>query len=107
MYLLLFVSFSTSAFYEPARRAITPSLVPRKALHLATTLDSFAWSLTGALGSSLGGLAASKIGTAACFWLDAVTYLVAAFCAFLLTVQPNSGRSRACCSWCRMHLTKT
>lgn len=50
MYALLFVNFSTSAFYEPARRAITPSLVPCKALHLATTLDTFAWSLTGAFG---------------------------------------------------------
>lgn len=46
--------------------------------------------------SSLGGLATSKIGTSACFWLDAVTYIVAAFCAFLLSVRltifqdPNS-----------------
>ena len=73
-----------AAFYDPARRALTPSLVPRSKLHLATTLDSFAWSLVGALGSSLGGLAASKVGVYACFGIDAVTYILAAGCAYKL-----------------------
>ena len=77
-----------TAFYDPARRALTPNLVPRHRLHLATTLDSFAWSLTGAVGSSLGGLAASKFGVQACFYIDAATYLFSAACAFRLRVAP-------------------
>lgn len=76
-----------TAFYDPARRALTPNLVPRHRLHLATTLDSFAWSLTGAIGSSLGGLAASKFGVQACFYIDAGTYLFSAACAFRLKVE--------------------
>ena len=34
-----------------------PLVVPADRLPLATTLDSFAWSLMGAVGASLGGLA--------------------------------------------------
>jgi hypothetical protein len=35
--------------------------------NLATTIDSFAWSITGAVGASLGGLLASKLGKPTCF----------------------------------------
>lgn len=91
LYLLLFVEFSMTAFYDPARRALTPNLVPRHRLHLATTLDSFAWSLTGAVGSSLGGLAASKFGVQACFYIDAATYLFSSACAFRLKVNTLCG----------------
>ena len=55
--MLLFLQFSANSFYDPARRALLPTVVPRDKLPLATTLDSFAWSLCGAFGASLGGLA--------------------------------------------------
>ena len=51
------------------------------------------WYLTtyaGAFGSSLGGLAASKIGTSACFYLDSLTYLLAALCAYRLKARAFS-----------------
>ncbi len=55
--MLLFLQCSASSFYDPARRALTPTIVSARDLPLATTLDSFAWSLVGALGASLGGIA--------------------------------------------------
>ncbi len=87
LYVLAFLQFSMSAFYEPAKRALTPLLVAPEDLHLATTLDSFAWSLMGAVGASFGGWFASRFGTAACFGLDACSYLVAALCAIQLKVR--------------------
>jgi hypothetical protein len=57
LYVLLFLQFSANSFYDPARRAITPMIVSKEKLPLATTLDSFAWSLVGAVGASLGGFA--------------------------------------------------
>ncbi len=51
------IVFGANAFYDPARRALVPRVVPAERLPLATTLDSFAWSLMGAIGASLGGLA--------------------------------------------------
>ncbi|CAL8462528.1 g2061 [Coccomyxa elongata] len=84
LYVLLFMQFSANSFYDPARRAITPTIVSSDKLPLATTLDSFAWSLVGAVGASLGGFAVSHVGPNICFVLDAVTYIIAAFCAFAL-----------------------
>ena len=55
--MLLFLQFSANSFYDPARRALLPAVVPVDKLPLATTLDSLAWSLCGAFGASLGGLA--------------------------------------------------
>ena len=57
LYVLLFLQFGANAFYDPARRALVPRVVPAERLPLATTLDSFAWSLMGAIGASLGGMA--------------------------------------------------
>ena len=91
LYVLAFLQFTMSAFYEPAKRALTPLLVAPEDLHLATTLDSFAWSLMGAVGASLGGWFASRFGTAACFGLDACSYLVAALCAVQLKVSMRTG----------------
>lgn len=45
MFALLAALFSASAFTDPARRALTPQLVPQHQLHLAATLDAFSWSL--------------------------------------------------------------
>ncbi|DBB14556.1 TPA: hypothetical protein ACH3X3_004830 [Trebouxia sp. C0006] len=86
MYVLLFLQFTSSTFYDPARRALEPKLVPKKQLHLATTLDTFAWSVTVAVGSSLGGAVVSKLGTTMCFVLDSCTFLCAALCVLLLQV---------------------
>lgn len=69
LYVLLALQFSAAAFYDPARTALVPVLVPASDLHLATTIDSFAWSVTGAVGASIGGVVASRLGKQACFLL--------------------------------------
>ena len=87
MYVLLFLQFASSTFYDPARRALEPLLVPKRQLHLATTLDTFAWSVTVAVGSSLGGAVVSKLGTTICFLLDSCTFVCAAVCVLILQVN--------------------
>ncbi|KAL3137427.1 hypothetical protein ABBQ32_006948 [Trebouxia sp. C0010 RCD-2024] len=86
MYVLIFLQFASSTFYDPARRALEPLLVPKRQLHLATTLDTFAWSVTVALGSSIGGAVVSKLGTTMCFVLDSCTFICAAICALILQI---------------------
>ena len=84
--LLLSLQYSASAFYDPARRAITPSLVDydEKALVLATTLDTVCWSTMTSVGASLGGVALSRLGARWCFFLDSLTYLAATAAALSL-----------------------
>ncbi len=51
LYVLVFLQFTVETFYEPARKAIVPMIVPKCDLALATTLDTFCWSITGAVGA--------------------------------------------------------
>ena len=39
LYVTLFLMFAMEAFYDPARRALTPTIVPSGELHLATSMD--------------------------------------------------------------------
>ena len=105
MYVLLFLQFASSTFYDPARRALEPMLVPKKQLHLATTLDTFAWSVTVALGSSLGGAVVSKLGTTMCFLLDSCTFVCAATCVLILQVKP--WQQMHYCSMCLLWTLQT
>ncbi len=68
------MQFSCVSFYEPARKALLPTLVPARQLHLATTIDSFAWSVTGAVGASIGGLV-SRLGQDLSYQLEHMSHL--------------------------------
>ena len=81
LYVLLIAQFAAIALQDPSRKAIVPVLVSPSQLHLASTLETFAWSLTGAFGASLGGTLASHLGNSMCFLIDAATYLIAAYFA--------------------------
>ena len=82
LFLLLTLQFTAIALQEPARKAIVPVLVPERHLHLATTLETFSWSLTGAIGGAVGGVITSKLGIVCCFLIDAGSYLLAAWFAY-------------------------
>lgn len=81
LFALLAAQFTAIALQDPARKAIVPVLVPPEQLHLAATLETFSWSLTGALGAAVGGWIASRLGNSTCFLIDAATYVAAAWFA--------------------------
>ena len=64
------------AFFEPARRAITPSVVAPEDLETAGALDAATWSAMLALGAALGGLTTAWLGWEAALVVDAATYVV-------------------------------
>ena len=72
------------AFFEPARRAITPSVVQPQDLEVAGVLDAATWSAMLALGAALGGLTTALLGWEAALLVDATTYVVSVL--FLLGV---------------------
>jgi MFS family permease len=75
-----------AAFFEPARSAIIPSLVPRPDLVTANTISSATWSAMLALGGAVGGVVAGTLGVQAAFLLDAASFLLSA--AVLATIRP-------------------
>ena len=93
MFALLFSQFTCGAFYDPARRALIPQVVPQDQLKMATTMDSWSWSISSAVGSSIGGFVASRLGSSAAYMLDAASYgaaMLFACCLLVCTVAAST-----------------
>ena len=72
--ILLFFTFlvgAASALIAPSWQAIVPSLIPRKDLQAAISLNSVGINISRAVGPALAGLIIGAIGLAAPFWLNA------------------------------------
>lgn len=79
LYLLTVLQLSVSAFFEPTRAALMPSIVHRRDLITANALDGTTWSAMLALGAALGGLATATLGISAAFVIDSLTFLLSAW----------------------------
>jgi predicted MFS family arabinose efflux permease len=73
------------ALYFPARQATVLEMVGRGELVSAVALNSIAFNLARILGPALGGVVIATFGVAACFWINAATYL--GVIAALLTIR--------------------
>ena len=99
---LLIISFlagAVEAFDQPARRALFPQLIERKDMMSAVALNSSIWPLTRTMSPAIAGLIIGIAGTAVCFTLAAVGFLIMAAVAFGLRVPPvtrtgNAGVSK-------------
>lgn len=80
IYALTLMQLSISAFFEPTRAALMPSLVKHEDLVTANALDGTTWSTMLAVGAALGGVVTAVFGLQAAFILDALTYLASAVC---------------------------
>ena len=63
------------ALYFPARQATVLEMVGRGELSSAVALNSTAFNLARIVGPAAGGLVIAAFGVAACFWLNAASYL--------------------------------
>jgi predicted MFS family arabinose efflux permease len=75
--LLVFTFFvgAGSALIAPSWQAIVPSLVPRKDLQAAISLNSVGINISRAVGPALAGIIIGVLGLAAPFWLNALSTL--------------------------------
>ena len=63
------------ALYFPARQATVLEMVGRGELASAVALNSTAFNLARIIGPAVGGIVIAAFGVAACFWLNAASYL--------------------------------
>lgn len=63
------------ALYFPARQATVLEMVGRGELASAVALNATAFNLARIIGPAIGGLVIAAFGVAACFWLNAASYL--------------------------------
>jgi predicted MFS family arabinose efflux permease len=78
VYPLLMAETLLVAFFEPARNAVVPNIVPPEDVVVANTLASTTWSVNLMLGATLGGLVAALLGRDAVFLLNALSFVASA-----------------------------
>lgn len=86
LYALTMLQLSISAFFEPTRSALMPSLVARKNLVTANALDGTTWSSMLAIGAALGGLVTATLGIRVAFIIDSVTFALSAAMVYQICV---------------------
>ena len=79
LYVLVIMEVALSAFFEPARSAIIPSISDKKDLVAANALGGATWSVMLALGAALGGMVVSLCGVRTAFVIDALSFLLSAW----------------------------
>ena len=83
------------AFGGPAYQSLIPSLIPKKDLPNAIALNSIQFNLSRVIGPALAGVALASVGIAACFGLNALSFLavIAALIALRVPhIPPPSSR---------------
>jgi len=90
---LAFVFGCVNAFDLPARQSFLVEMVGKEDLPNAIALNSAAFNTARVLGPAVAGLTLAAVGEAACFWINAVSYLVVI--VMLLRIQPPPRRIEA------------
>ncbi|HTU99008.1 MAG TPA: MFS transporter, partial [Luteitalea sp.] len=83
------------AFGGPAYQSLIPSLVPKKDLPNAVALNSIQFNLSRVVGPVLAGLALASVGIAACFGLNALSFVAVIAALLMLRVPHTPPASRA------------
>jgi MFS family permease len=87
VYLVSFLKFTLSAFFEPAREALVPDVVAREDLVAANGLSGLTWAVLLAGGAALGGVVMDRLGSDLAFVLDSLSFLVSAGCTLRVSVR--------------------
>ncbi len=79
-----------SAFEIPARQALVIDLVDRSEISGAIALNSSGFNLARVVGPGIGAIAIAKAGIAACFGLNALSYIAVLVGLFLIKLPPRT-----------------
>ncbi|MBL7085377.1 MAG: MFS transporter [Candidatus Omnitrophica bacterium] len=90
IYIIVFIVFSVSRFFIPAKMAIIPELVSQDKLLLANSLTSTTGMIAAVAGFGLGGLIVERVGSYGGFLIDALTYLVSGLFILMIAARAVS-----------------
>lgn len=94
-YVVTGVMVACSGFFEPARSATVPSIVPREQLVAANAISTGTWSAMLALGASLGGGVTVLLGRDAAFIINAGSFFASALFLWRMRVPARDISMRA------------
>jgi len=87
IYIIVFLAFSFSRFYVPAKMSIIPDIVEEDQLITANSLVTTTGMIASVLGLGLGGLMIEKLGARNGFVIDAITFFLSG--AIIFTIVPK------------------
>lgn len=99
VYVLITCQVVAAAFFEPARSAALPQLVPDRYLSSANALGAVAWSVMFALGAALGGVVTDLFGWRVALVVDAGTFLVSAALVLRISLPARERRREGRADW--------
>jgi predicted MFS family arabinose efflux permease len=91
LFLIAAVLGINQAVYFPARQATVLEMVGRSELASAVALNATAFNLARIIGPAIGGLIIASFGVAACFWLNAASYLGVVAALYTIRRRPRPG----------------
>lgn len=95
IYAISFLNATLNAFDVPARQALFPSLVPRRQVAAAVTLNAVAARSGNLVGPAVAGLVMALASNAAPFFLNAVSYLALVAALLAMRIPSVPARARA------------
>ncbi len=84
IYLIIFLVFSISRFFVPAKLAIVPDLVEKKDLVMANSLINTTGMIASVLGFGISGIIVEWLGAKSGFYLDSLGYFISGVLIFCI-----------------------
>jgi DHA3 family macrolide efflux protein-like MFS transporter len=85
IYFIIFIVFSISRFFVPAKLSIIPDLVSKKDLLMANSLINITGMIAAIFGFGISGVLVEWMGAKSGFYLDALSFLISAILIFFIT----------------------
>jgi MFS family permease len=90
IYLVIFVVFSISRFFVPAKLSIIPELVNKKDLLMANSLVNTTGMIAAILGFGVSGILVERLGAQSGFYLDSLSFLISGTLIFLIARRTHT-----------------
>ncbi|NQT89899.1 MAG: MFS transporter [Candidatus Omnitrophica bacterium] len=96
VYILVFIMFSATRFFIPAKMSIVPDLVPQDKLLEANSLIHTTGMIAAALGFGLGGIliAVPSVGVKGALLIDAATFFISAVLLYFIKIDKQLPHAR-------------
>jgi len=91
IYIVIFLLFTVTCFFTPAKSAFIPDLVNKEELLAANSLSNITRILAMIGGVTAGGLIVTRLGTTPSFMLDSVSFGASGLAIFFIRVKENPG----------------
>lgn len=87
IYVLAALSAAFGAFDLPARQALIPSIVPRKDLPNAFSVNATMWQAASIVGPAMSGVVIGRVGLHWAYWFNALSYLAVILALLAMRVK--------------------